>query len=121
MPTGLNNSPQLPTAPLSQTQPRKAINHTVTLILKSTGVPQKFPGLVVEFGLSVALRGHNGTTGNAAAVRVATYPEALSGSNGRVITPDTEIGFAVDHLGQVWAVGTAGDGLIATVSGVPIG
>ena len=110
----------LPHSLVSQ-QPRKAVNFSYRLVLAATGVPQQFPGLIVPVGLSVTLRGHNGANGNANLVRVAVTQDGLEGGGGRAVTPDTVISFPVDHMGQVWAVGTAGDGLIADVSGVPIG
>jgi hypothetical protein len=120
MPTGLKNSPPLGQG-LVSSQPRKAINFTIPLIFQATGVPITFPGLIVPEGLSVSLRGATALGVNASIVRVAENREGLQSGGGRIITPDTEISFPVDHLGQVWAVGTLNDGLIATISGVPIG
>jgi hypothetical protein len=123
MPTGLKNGIDAggPGAGLVSSQPRKAINYTIRMLLAATGVPQRFPGIIIPEGLSVSLRGHNGGTGNAAAVCVGNHPEYANASSGRIITPDTEISFPVDHGAQIWATGTAGDGLIMSVSGVPIG
>ena len=126
MPTGLKNSPDgsggssLPS--LVSSQPRKAINHTLRLVLAVSGLPQRFPGLIVPEGLSVSLRGHNGTaTGNAAPVYIGAHQEYANPAYGRIVTPDTEINYPVDHTGQIWVYGTAGDGVVATISGVPIG
>jgi hypothetical protein len=92
------------------------------MIIAVTGLPQRFPGFIVPEGLSVSLRGHNGlATGNAASVYVGQHQEYANPAYGRVITPDTEIQFPVDHTGQIWVYGTAGDGVVCTVSGVPIG
>lgn len=103
-------------------QPRRAVNFQYRMIFAATGVPQQFPALVVPMGLSVTLRASNSTlAGNAGMVRVAATQDGLDGGAGRAISPDTVISFPVDHMAQIWAVGTAGDGIIADVSGVPIG
>lgn len=107
--------------PLVQTQPRNAISHTVSLVITGA-VAQRFPGLIVEPGLSVAVRAPKA---NSAVVYAADRRSDLSAGAGAVggipIEPGTSAGFAVDSLGQIWVQGTAGDRLIATVAGVPIG
>jgi hypothetical protein len=118
MPTGLKNSPAM--GPLVSQQPRRAINHTLLLTLGADNVPQNFPGLVVAPGLGVALRGATKAGVNVGVVRVSLYPDELLAGGGRVITPDTEISFPVDHMAQIWAIGKAADGLIGSISGVPI-
>lgn len=123
MVTGLKNGNDTAALSLVQLQPRKAINHTLQLVFAAAGVAQKLPGLQVEEGLSVNVRGHNGTSaGNKGNIRIALYPEALTNGGGRVITPDTEIPFPVDHTAQIWGIAdNAGDGMIASISGTPIG
>ena len=125
MPTGLKNSQDsVPGAPggLVSSQPRKAINYTIRLLLTADNVPMRFPGIVIPEGLSVSLRGHNGgATGNAQPVFVGPHPEFANASSGRIITPDTEISYPVDHGAQIWVSGKTGDGVILSVSGVPIG
>jgi hypothetical protein len=121
MPTGLKDSPLGPVAALVSSQPRRAVNNTINTVIAQTGVPQVLPAVIVPAGLSVALRGSTAAGVNAGVVRVALYPDVLLSGGGRVITPDTEISFPVDHLGQIWIIGTAADGLVVTISGVPIG
>ena len=121
MPTGLKNSPSIGPG-LAQSQPRKAINFTIPLISPGTNVPIMFPGLIVPEGLSVSLRGSTAAGVNVGIARVGMNREELQSGGGRIITPDTEILFPVDHMAQIWAVfANATDGLIATISGVPIG
>ncbi len=108
--------------PLLSTQfPRKAINETIPVVFAADDVPVAFPAIVVPPGCSVTLRGVTSTGANLGVVRVATYREGLQSGDGTPITPDTEIAFSVDHLGQIWAVGKKDDGLVARISGVPIG
>jgi len=98
--------------------PRAAINRSTRMIFTATGVPHVFPAIVVPPNCAVYIRGHNGTaTGNAAPCRVATSPQVLTGTSngGDVITPNTEINYPVDNAGQVWGIGTAGDGLIFSI------
>jgi hypothetical protein len=127
MPTGLKNSPGLTGSggvigagamPRTGLVPRKAINYSVRMIFAVTGVPQVSQAIYVPPGTSVSIRAHNGLpTGNTAPCRVAQSREELllSATSGDVITPDTSISFPVDNLGQVWAVGTAGDGIILSI------
>lgn len=125
MPTGLKNSPDGsgPSLPsLVSSQPRKAINYTIRLVLVADNTPQRFPGVIIPEGLSTSLRGHNGgATGNVQPVYVGPHPEYANAASGRIITPDTEISYPVDHGGQIWVSGKTGDGVILSVSGVPIG
>jgi hypothetical protein len=118
MPTGLTNSPKtlggLPN--IGPMPPRSAINRTFNVIITTTGVPQPCPAVAVEPGANVSVRGSNGTNaGNAALVRTALYRGALSGQGGDPITPDTEINYPIDNTGQIWVVGTAGDGIAIAI------
>jgi hypothetical protein len=129
MPTGLTNSPDPgllnPTAiPTKATArpPAEAINITLTVILRETGVPQVCPPYVVPLGASVNVRGQNGTSGgNTAAVFVDNNPATLANGKGRMITPDTEIFYPVDTTAQIWVVGTAADGIQVTITANPVG
>ena len=113
MPTGLKNSPDL-NRPVRGPQP---FTTTSQLIFKATNVPQTFPAFYVPSGASVALRGVNGSTANAQPAYVADNISLLTGANRRTITPDTEISFPTDGLNKIWCMGTAGDGVQATING----
>jgi hypothetical protein len=119
MPTGLTDSPALVGSNRggSPHVAQSAINRSVLVILAATGVPQPVPGLLVPPGApTVRVRGGNGTpTGNTGVVRVALYREALAGTGGEPITPDTEIIYPLDNLAQLWVAGTAGDGISVSV------
>lgn len=121
MPTGLTNSPGIiggeSLSKPAPTQPRGAINQWQRVIFAVSGVPQVAQPVFVPPNCLVYIRAHNGTlAGNQHVCRVATNPQALSGgiagTGGNAITPDTEINFPVDNHGQIWAVGTALDGII---------
>lgn len=121
MPTGLKNSPAMPTVGLQQNQPRPAVNESFQVLFANDNQPVSFPGFVVEPGLSVTLRGVNGVTANAAACYAATYADGLTHPGKRTITPDTEINFPTQNLASIWVMGKTGDGVLATVNGAPIG
>jgi hypothetical protein len=125
MPTGLTNSPGLDDTTqkllgLAQSLPRAAINISVQRVFANAS-PIRLPALIVPPGGSVTIRGNNGTTqGNTKSVFVALRSEDLQGAQGYTITPDTEISYPVDNLSQIYASGTAGDGIIVSVRGAAI-
>jgi hypothetical protein len=119
MPTGLTNTPftrdQIPAVRPG----RPAINATYKAIFSVTGQPINMPAVSVPPNASVYIRGHNGTnSGNAQPCRAALSPEGLLLTKGDVITPDTEITFPVNNLGQIWAVGTAADRIVVSIRAV---
>lgn len=108
-PTGLSNSSSLNAKPGFGTT---SVNQSVYVILRATGVPQQAPPIVVPGGSMVAIRAHNGANaGNQYLIRVSRQPELLGSQDGDPITPDSEISWPCDNLGQIWVVGTAGDGI----------
>ena len=121
-PTGLVNSPNAPGSAASQllNGTQNSVRQFV-MILSATGVVQAMQYGVVPPGHTVLVRGHNGGAGNTNNVRVSRWAESLGSIGGNSITPDTEIVFPVDNLCNIFAVGTAGDGLIITVQQQRIG
>jgi hypothetical protein len=121
----MRNSNLLAPVPLTESQPHKATNITIQLIFAQTNVPQKFPAVVIPPGLSAALMGTNGTGANAQQAYVADYPEKLTGAGRVVVSPSVsasaEVTYAADNLGTIWAMGTAGDGILASIRGVSVG
>ena len=119
MPTGLKNSPDLGGPggmPEWAMQPRQAVNRQFTAIIATTGLAQPLPPVHVPPGANVSVRGHNGATGNTAVVRASvSRADLLQTNGGNPITPDTEISFPVDNVGQIWIVGTAGDGVVVAI------
>jgi hypothetical protein len=70
--------------------------------LANTNVPQQAPQIVVPPNSMVAIRAHNGTNlGNANLVRIGRQPELLGSMDGDPITPDSEISWPCDNLGQI--------------------
>ena len=122
MPTGLFNSPKNTAIPLAKTQTRRAINQNYQMIFAQTNLPQRFPGVIVPPGLSVSLRGQNGSpAGNSASCYASSNFNNVKGPKAYTITPDTEIDYPADNLAQIWVMGTAGDGVIASIRGHSIG
>lgn len=113
MPTGLFNSPNSETPATPQIGPRRAINQAYQIVFLADDTPIRFPFVIVPLGCSVAVRGDNGSGANANPAFVGDNPQELN----QTITPDTEINYPSDNLGQIWAMGKAGDGLIAYVRG----
>jgi len=128
-PSGLTNTPGLgglgpqttgyATIPTrrgnGQTSP--SVNYDFTIVFAATGVPQACQPLAIAPGWAVSVRGNNGTlSGNANPVYVAkTRARLLLSVMPQPITPDTEISFPVDNTGQIWGVGTEGDGIIVSI------
>ena len=118
MPTGLKNSKPLQAFPR---QSRQTTVETFQIVFAETGVPQTFPPLLIPPGIAPALRGVNGLAANAEVCFVAANPDLLlSPSQRRTITPDTEIQYPARRLSEIWVMGTKGDGVAATVSGIGI-
>lgn len=129
MPTGLKNSPSQGITdqsgiigsgakPSFPSLPRAAINQSVKMIFAATGTPQMSQPVHVPAGSTVYIRAHNGAAaGNTAICRVALSREGLVAGSaaGDTLTPDTEINYPVDNLGQIWAVGTQNDGIIISI------
>lgn len=122
MPTGLNNTPQLgrPSSG-SNVGPRKAICDSYQIVFAATASPVNFPPVIVPSGCSVALRGVNGSTPNLGVAFAGRYPTAVIGGRRFAITPDTEQSYPANNLAEIWAAGTIGDGLVATIRGQAIG
>jgi len=108
---------------LVESDPRGAINEVVQIIFAATNVPQRFPPLAVPPGVGVSLRGVNGATVNTNDAYVARYQDSLNGAGRMVIAPSfsTSVSYPADNLGQIWCMGTAGDGLLASIAGVSVG
>jgi len=101
---------------------KKNINRTFKAVIATTGVPQPLPPVNVENAASVAIRGYNGTTGNAQPVWSGLHRESVTPlGQGDPITPDTEINYPVDNLGQIWICGTAGDGVVVSIRATGFG
>ena len=112
---------------LQQSEPRPAINISIQLYFLVTNQPIRFPPLTIPKGLSVTLRGVNGAAINANPAYVGNYADQLLGgttthNSGRLsISPDTAQSYPCDNLAQIWAMGTAGDGLLASIFAASIG
>ena len=116
-PTGLTNSASTAVSTYPQGTPtaRKAVNKKYLYVFPASGLVNG-PSIAIAPGWSVSIRAHNGVdAGNQHVCKVATSYEELGGSQTETITPDTEITFPVDNLHQIWASGTAGDGIIISV------
>jgi hypothetical protein len=99
--------------------PAQAPNWSHTLVLAATGVAQVFPGFLVPSGATVRVRANNGATaGNAQVIKWALYPGALLQGGGIPMLPLDDQSCLVRNTGNIWVMGTAGDGLVCTVSGL---
>lgn len=112
-PTGLRDSPGV--------AHKQGVMHTTTnqsfyVILAVTGKPQQAPPMYVPPGAQVSVRAHNGLDGgNQHVVRLAHQPELLGAIEGDPITPDSDISWPCNTTGDIWVVGTAGDGIRVSV------
>lgn len=117
-PQGLSNSPGLSSGVLTAPVQGFAVNEQLLIVIPTgqTGVAQRVPPLRVPPGCQVAIRAHNGTdAGNSHIVRLASQPELLFGVGGIIITPDSDESYPCEHGGQIFFVGTAGDGIVFTI------
>lgn len=121
MPTGLKNSPDFGKPAGTNVGPRAAICDSYQIVFANTNQPINFPSVIVPLGCSVSLRGVNGGTPNLGVAFAARYPVALQSTRHATITPDTEVSYPADNLNEIWAMGTAADGLVATIRGNPLG
>ena len=113
------------TAPpvLTETQPRESINLRFQLIFANTDQPQRCPAFIVAPGLTVTLKGVNGSTANAHNAFAAETPEELLTTQAQLVLPtaDVQVDYPVDNLAEIWCMGTAGDGLLISVIGASVG
>lgn len=139
---GGTNSPKLPSIPssgassaaavaskggsgsLSEFQPHSPTRIRIQLTIAATGVPQNAPAIPVPPGATVTLTGHkaNGAA-NAANIGVAGYPEAFS-SGARQIPPSPpggDVEYVCDNTAEIWIQGTAGDGLLLSITDPSVG
>ena len=118
-PTGLRNSPTIGTSGGKPPFLVHAINRSLYVIIATANVPVPAQAMNVPPGAAVGIRAHNGTeAGNQKIVRIAGSPEELSNGGGDPLTPDTEISWPCDHLGQIWIAGAnVGDGVRISIQG----
>ena len=109
--------------PLSEQAPGPAVQTQIQMVFAATKVPQQFPNQIISPGQSVVLYTVNGSTVNANPSSVAKYPEALWTSSARLCPAgaDVSIPMTVNSLGEIWAAGTEGDGLLAVISQASVG
>jgi hypothetical protein len=97
------------------------VNDTFRVIFKATGVPQKFPSMNVPTGCAVYVRALNGLVGgNVAPIVIARTPEdCLAGQSGEnlPIGPNNREAYPCQSTGEIWGMGTAGDGATVTIQG----
>lgn len=119
MPTGLKDSPNDSGRPFKGL-PQPAINVSFLMVFTADYVPQTVQGYAVPAQATVRVRAHNGQdAGNTKPCRTALYREALTGPQGDILTPDTEIVYPVSNTAQIWGAGKTGDGLIISIRANP--
>ena len=127
MPTGLHNTPGpfgagilgTGAGPYTGFRPKTAVNKQVVQSLSAAGVAQPVPNMTVAPGENVFIRGAGGAAlGNAALVYVGLSREDVTPyGRGYALSPDTEISYPVDHVGQIWfnASNAGRDGVTVSV------
>ena len=102
---------------LAELQPQGALNLRFQLVFAVTGQPVNGPGFIVPPGAQVNLRTVNGAAVNANACSIGDYPEQLGTSTAMVLPPgaDVTVPWPCNNLSQIWASGTAADGLLITL------
>jgi hypothetical protein len=127
MPTGLRNTPGpfgagvlgAGAGPNTGPKPgRGAVNKQYIMVFASQSPavgPWHAPNIPVNPGENCFIRANNGLAANTHVIRIALNREELVGLGGYTITPDTEIAYPVDNVGQLWVLGLDGDGAIFSV------
>lgn len=117
----MNKAPQ--PLPLAESQPGPAVTLTIQIKFTVTGAAVQFPAYRIPPGMSVTLYTVNGNAVNANPSSIALYPEALNTSSGRMCPAgaDVSVPWAIDNLCELFASGTAGDGMLAVLQQAQIG
>lgn len=106
---------------LAELQPHQAVNERFQLMILATDVPQRAIDFQVAPGLSVRLYGWNGLGNNAQTLTFADRPQQLGTGGQHFLAAGESIECPVNNLGEIWFQGTAGDGLLISVTGVAVG
>lgn len=110
--------------PLAQDQPSEPMNIRFQLYFANQGQPYQCPGFRVVPGTVVTLRTANGSVINANPCYIAEDPEALLQTNAAFVAPpgaDVTVPWPITNTCQIWATGSAGDGLLVTVQRAQVG
>lgn len=93
------------------------------IVFAATNKPQQVPVFQVAPGMSVTVQGINGQAVNANPCYIGEFPESLGTSSSRVVPAggDVTVPWPVNNTGQIWAQGTAGDGLLVLIQQAQVG
>jgi hypothetical protein len=104
--------------PLIVTTPGKAFRTSIQLVFKTTGAPVQCPSFRVQAGMSVLISPINGSAVNANPCFIADRASLVGTSSGSVLPAgaDVSLVWLTDNTGKIFAAGTAGDGILVTIS-----
>jgi hypothetical protein len=108
---------------LAESLPGPALYETFQLVLKASQVPQNFPAYHVPPGASVTLYPYSNGGVNLENIAIASDADQIRTSDVRILPPAKDVSFPmqVNNLGDIWAIGTATDGILAVVQAPQIG
>lgn len=111
----------LKTGGLPGTQQNREVNpypitDSWTIVLVATNAPQQAAPIRVPYGATVRLRASNNGSGNSKVIFVSTDPRVFAGGGGTPLQPLDDVEYPVGSLGQIWAYGTVGDGVVVSVT-----
>jgi hypothetical protein len=105
---------------LTENAPHPAVNMSVQIIFAATNVPRRLPSIRIPAGAVIQIGGTTGKAANAQTAFASLYQDNLA-SNPTVVPPSNgpqdSVTFPVDNLNQIWVMGTAGDGIYASIRG----
>jgi hypothetical protein len=112
-----------PAPPLIALTPGPGIQVTFQLVFVTTGKVIQCPKFRLQSGMAVTLSPVNGTAVNANPCSVAERAQLVGTSSARMLPAgsDVTIGWTCDNTAQIFAAGTAGDGLLVTVTQAAFG
>ncbi|HUX10918.1 MAG TPA: hypothetical protein VMW51_09770 [Terriglobia bacterium] len=91
------------------------VSQSFMVLLAGTHVAQQCIPMHVPPGSTVRVRATNGAAGNAAVIFVGTDRLILQSGQGTPLMPLDDVEFPTDSAGQLWAYGTAGDGVVISI------
>jgi hypothetical protein len=113
---------KLPTG-LIVTTPGPSLRESIQLIFTETAVPYQAPSFRVQPGMVVILTPYTANRLNTDPVSIADRRTLFQTSYAALLAPaaDAELVWPCENTANIWAGGTAGDGLLITISKASFG
>jgi len=112
----MTNKPS-PLPALTALTPGPALQVRFKIRFGVTGRAYQCPSFQLAPGMTVTLFPHNDAGVNANACHIADRASLLGTNSARVLPagPDVSLGYQCNNTGEIWASGTAGDGVLVQI------